>query len=158
MREATSASCFWLSAFVKASAKWARGIVVGSRCGFTNAAACGTATWEWMSMVVLAGLVSRPGLPCLRAAVRSYLFHCAGIDVLSARRVGKFVDGYSRVGKSRQVYAVCASLTVPRARFCPRGCVEQRAPLPTLQAIIRTLPSVAIPWHHRAAPRLRRPG
>jgi len=26
--------------------------------------------------VVLRGLTSRPGLPCLRDAVASYLFHC----------------------------------------------------------------------------------
>src|SRR3954464_1667879 len=38
------------------------------------------ATWEWMSMVVLFGLISRPGLPCLRAAVASYLLHCVAIS------------------------------------------------------------------------------
>jgi hypothetical protein len=34
------------------------------------------ATCEWISTVVLFGLISRPGLPCLRAAVAAYLFHC----------------------------------------------------------------------------------
>src|SRR6476469_6769580 len=46
------------------------------------------ATWEWMSMVVLFGRTSRPGLPCLRAAVASYLLHCVAISasfLLSAR-------------------------------------------------------------------------
>jgi hypothetical protein len=31
-------------------------------------------------MVVLFGLTSRPGLPCLRAAVASYLLHCVAIS------------------------------------------------------------------------------
>src|ERR1700757_2036587 len=59
MRGRTSASCFWASALVSALEK----------------CACGIATCEWMSMVVLFGLTSRPGLPCLRAAVAAYLFH-----------------------------------------------------------------------------------
>src|SRR5262249_37522874 len=80
MRERISSSCFWLSALVSALAKCASGIVAMSRCGFTKAAACGIATCEWMSMVVLFGLISRPGLPCLRAAVRSYLFPCVITD------------------------------------------------------------------------------
>src|SRR5207253_1999817 len=33
-----------------------------------------------MSMVVLFGLTSRPGFPCLRAAVAAYLFHCVAIS------------------------------------------------------------------------------
>src|SRR5690242_11197135 len=49
----------------------------------TNAPTCGTATCEWMSMVVLFGLISRPGLPCLRPAVGSYLFQTLVIDCLS---------------------------------------------------------------------------
>jgi hypothetical protein len=32
-----------------------------------------------MSMVVLDGRTSRPGLACLRAAVGAYLLHCSGI-------------------------------------------------------------------------------
>src|SRR5262249_60633159 len=36
---------------------------------------------EWMSMVVRFGRPSRPGLPCLRAAVAAYLFHCSVIAV-----------------------------------------------------------------------------
>src|SRR5713101_5788539 len=81
MRARMSASCFWLSALVSALAKCASGIVAMSRCGLAKAPACGMATCEWMSMVVLFGLISRPGLPCLRAAVRSYLFHCVVIAV-----------------------------------------------------------------------------
>src|SRR5262245_66294734 len=34
-----------------------------------------------MSMVVLFGRTSRPDLPCLRAAVAAYLFHCSVIAV-----------------------------------------------------------------------------
>src|SRR5713101_400256 len=79
MRERISSSCLPLSAFVPASAKCVSGMVVGSRCGLTNAAAAGIATCEWISMVVLDGRTSRPGLPSLRAAVGPYLFHCAGM-------------------------------------------------------------------------------
>src|SRR5262245_63312864 len=79
MRARMSSSCFWLNALVGASAKCASGTVDRSRCGLTNAAACGIATCEWMSMVVLFGLTSRPGLPCLRAAVAAYLFHWSGM-------------------------------------------------------------------------------
>src|SRR5258708_19102872 len=75
MRGRTSASCFWASALVSALEKCASGIVDMSRCGLTKAVACGIATCEWISMVVLFGLTSRPGLPCLRAAVAAYLFH-----------------------------------------------------------------------------------
>src|SRR5512132_728657 len=38
-----------------------------------------------MSTVVLFGRTSRPRLPCWRAAVAAYLFHCAAIDVSSFR-------------------------------------------------------------------------
>src|SRR5262249_20327536 len=75
------ASCFCASALVSALEKCASGIVDMSRCGLTKAVACGMATWEWMSTVVLFGLTSRPGLPCLRAAVAAYLFHCSVIAV-----------------------------------------------------------------------------
>src|SRR5262252_3972656 len=75
MREPTSASCFWPSALLSGEAKWASGTLDRSRCGLTRAAAGDTATWEWMSMVTLLGRISRPGRPCDRAAVRSYLFH-----------------------------------------------------------------------------------
>src|SRR5262245_44754275 len=85
MRVRMSSSCFWLSARVSALAKCASGIVAMSRCGFTKAPACGIATWEWMSMVVLFGRSSRPGLPCLRAVVRSYLFHCVIVVPLKKR-------------------------------------------------------------------------
>src|SRR5262249_40573118 len=81
MRGRTSASCFWASALVSALEKCASGIVDMSRCGLTKAVACGMATCEWISMVVLLGLISRPGLPCLRAAVAAYLFHCWVIAV-----------------------------------------------------------------------------
>src|SRR5579875_1732481 len=74
MRERISASCLALTALVSSEAKCASGMVAGSRCGLTYSAARGTATWVWMSMVVDAGRVSRPGLPCLRAAVLAYLF------------------------------------------------------------------------------------
>ena len=76
MHSRISSSCFWLSARVSGVACSTSGLVIGSKCGFTNAAAAGTATCEWMSMVMLGGRASRPGLPCRRAAVRSYLFHC----------------------------------------------------------------------------------
>ena len=76
MRERMSSSCFWLSARVSALAKWNSGMRSMSRCGLTKAPACGIATCEWMSTVVLCGLISRPGLPCRRAAVLSYLFQC----------------------------------------------------------------------------------
>src|SRR4029453_1474707 len=88
MRGRTSASCFCASALVSALERCASGIVDISRCGLTKAVACGMATWEWMSMVVLFGRTSRPGLPCLRAAVASYLLHCVAISasfLLSAR-------------------------------------------------------------------------
>src|SRR5229473_3387919 len=81
MRGRTSASCFWASDLVSALEKCASGIVDMSRCGLTKAVACGMATCEWMSMVVLFGRTSRPGLPCLRAAVAAYLFHCWVIAV-----------------------------------------------------------------------------
>src|SRR5260370_39822715 len=81
MRGRTSASCFWASALVSALEKCASGIVDMSRCGLTKAVACGIATGEWISMVVLFGLTSRPGLPCLRAAVAADLFHCWDIAV-----------------------------------------------------------------------------
>ena len=42
-----------------------------------DAAARGTAMWVWASMVVDCGRCSRPGLPCLRAAVFAYLFQIA---------------------------------------------------------------------------------
>ncbi len=74
MRARMSSSCFWFTARVASSAKWNSGMRSMSRCGLTKAPACGIATWEWMSIVVLLGLISRPGLPCLRAAVASYLF------------------------------------------------------------------------------------
>ena len=52
--------------------KCASGTLAGSRWGFTSAAAAGTPTWEWMSIVVLFGRSSCPGLPCSRAAVGPY--------------------------------------------------------------------------------------
>src|SRR6266511_362369 len=79
MRERMSSSCFWLSALVSALAKCASAIIDISRCGLAKAPACGIATCEWMSMVVLFGLMSRPGLPGLRAGVASYLFHMSAI-------------------------------------------------------------------------------
>src|SRR5438093_3873828 len=83
MRERMSSSCFCPSALLSAVAKWEAATVDGSRCGLTKAAACGIATCEWMSIVVLFGLTSRPGLPCLRAAVAAYLFQC-GVMAISA--------------------------------------------------------------------------
>src|SRR6266849_3242258 len=95
MRARTSSSCFWLSALVSALAKWASAIVDMSRCGLTKAPARGIATCEWMSMVVLFGLTSRPGLLCLRAAVGPYLFHCSGmrsVPCLSGRPISKHAE------------------------------------------------------------------
>ena len=43
-------------------------------------AARGTAMWVWASMVVDFGRCSRPGLPCLRAAVFAYLFQTFAIS------------------------------------------------------------------------------
>src|SRR5262249_55638132 len=94
MRARTSSSCLWLSALVSALAKCASGIVDTARCGLTNAAACGIATCEWMSTVMLFGRTWRPGLPCLRAAVAAYLFHCAIICLL-------FVDFVARTPAAR---------------------------------------------------------
>src|SRR5437016_4241221 len=74
MRARMSCSCFWLSARVSSFAKCASGTVAISRCGLTNAAACGIATCACISIVVALGLTSRPGRPCLRAAVGAYLF------------------------------------------------------------------------------------
>src|SRR6266481_2657451 len=102
MRARTSSSCFWLSALVCASAKCASGTVEISRCGFTNAAAWGIATCEWISTVVLFGLTSRPGLPCLRAAVRPYLFHWVIVHPLMVIFVdGVFSPPLPRKGESR---------------------------------------------------------
>src|SRR5262249_50998377 len=95
MRVRTSSSCFWLSALVSALAKRASAMVEGSRCGLTKAPARGIATCEWMSTVVLFGLTSRPGLPCLRAAVAPYLFHCSGmrsVPCSSGRPVSKHAE------------------------------------------------------------------
>src|SRR6516162_4390522 len=61
-------------------------------------------------MVVLFGRSSRPGLPCLRAAVGAYLFHCSGIfapfvgwakaRVQRSFRVGKIVRAPCPRGRS----------------------------------------------------------
>src|SRR5215216_4443317 len=77
MRVRMSSSCFCPTAWLSGEAKWVNGMVDISRCGLTKAAACGTATCEWMSMVTLFGLTSRPGRPRGRATVCSYLFHTA---------------------------------------------------------------------------------
>src|SRR5438874_8009229 len=75
MRERMSSSCVRFSVLLSSLAKWKAATVDGSKCGLTKAAARAIATCEWMSIVVLFGLTSRPGLPCLRAAVAAYLFH-----------------------------------------------------------------------------------
>src|SRR6185295_12956135 len=85
MRERRSASWRTPSVLVSGVAKWASGMVARSRCGFTNSAAAGTATWEWMSMVMLFGRVSRPGRPCARAAVGPYLFQGSNSVLLPIR-------------------------------------------------------------------------
>src|SRR3974377_1885740 len=77
MRERISASCLALISWVAAEAKCARGIVYTSRWGLMYSAARGTAIWVCASMVMLFGRASRPGLPCLRAAVSAYLFQVA---------------------------------------------------------------------------------
>src|SRR6478672_891101 len=74
MRVRRSASCLALSALTFGVAKWPSGTVEASRCGCAICAAAGTPTCEWMSMVVDFGRTSRPGLPCLRAAVGPYRF------------------------------------------------------------------------------------
>src|SRR3954469_10732287 len=72
MRVRRSASCSALSALTLSVAKCASGTFDKSRCGCAIAAAAGTPTCEWISMVVDFGRPSRPGLPCLRAAVGAY--------------------------------------------------------------------------------------
>src|SRR4029077_7036209 len=72
MRVRRSASCLALSALTLSVAKCASGTLDRSRCGCAIFAAAGTPTCEWMSMVVDFGRTSRPGLPCLRAAVGPY--------------------------------------------------------------------------------------
>ena len=67
--------------------KWSSGTVDGSRCGAAISAARGTATWACMSTVMLFGRVSRPGLPRLRAAVGSYLFHMSAIAAFDSSAV-----------------------------------------------------------------------
>src|SRR4249919_641150 len=65
-----------------------------------------------MSMVVLFGLTSRPGLPCLRAAVASYLFHCVAISasfLLSPR-------GWSLCLNGRALTRALHTVTVPGLR------------------------------------------
>src|SRR6185312_7948839 len=74
MRERMSASCLALIALVSSLAKCASGMVERSRCGLMNSAARGTETWVCASMVTFFGRCSRPGRPCLRAAVSAYLF------------------------------------------------------------------------------------
>ena len=69
MRVRRSASCLALSAFTLSVAKCASGTSRRFTCGFAIAPAAGTATCEWMSMVADFGRASRPGFPCLRAAV-----------------------------------------------------------------------------------------
>ena len=69
MRVRRSASCLALSALTLSVAKCASGTRLRSTCGPAIAAAAGTATCEWMSMVVDFGRISRPGFSCLRAAV-----------------------------------------------------------------------------------------
>ena len=67
--ERRSASCWALTTFVSGVEKNVSGMVETSRKGSTMAAAAGTDTCEWMSIVVVRGLVSRPGRLCFRAAV-----------------------------------------------------------------------------------------
>src|SRR6185312_5717583 len=81
MRERMSPSCLALTALVSGDEKCASGMVEGSRCGFMNSVARGTAIWACMSMVVDFGRISRPGRPCLRAAVSAYLFQTFDISL-----------------------------------------------------------------------------
>src|SRR5882757_5833758 len=93
-----SASCLAFSALVSALAKCASGMVLKSICGRANWWARGTDTWEWVSTVMLLGRVSRPGLPRLRAAVGSYLFHKSAIGTCPLDRYVRvpFVPGLAR--------------------------------------------------------------
>src|SRR5262245_32721272 len=74
MRVRMSAACFAISAWVSGVESATSGSVDCLRCGVTISATRGTATWACISRVRLFGLTSRPGLPCLRAAVLAYLF------------------------------------------------------------------------------------
>src|SRR5215470_3255903 len=99
-----------------------------------------------MSMVVLDGLRSRPGLPCLRAAVDAYLFHC------SVRRLFPF-------------HAVQVGWVEPlrdptrrRHGVAMLGLVNTRPNLQTHAATLKTLQDAARPAHRRASPDAPRRG
>src|SRR4029078_6377120 len=83
MRVRMSAACFAINAWVSGVESATSGSVDCLRCGVTISATRGTATWECISSVRLFGLNSRPGLPCLRAAVLAYLFQTSAIAILS---------------------------------------------------------------------------
>ena len=71
MRVRRSASCLALSAFTLSVAKCASGTSRRSRCGFAIAPAAGTATCEWMSMVVDFGRALASGLSLLARGGRA---------------------------------------------------------------------------------------
>src|SRR5690606_22689731 len=61
----------------------------GGRCGCAYCVAAGTKMCECTSIVVDCGRASRPGLPCLRAAVLAYLFQLLAIgECPSCRAAG----------------------------------------------------------------------
>src|SRR5262245_19887607 len=96
MRVRMSVACFAISAWVSGVESATSGSVDCLRCGVTISATRGTATWACMSRVRLFGLTSRPGLPCLRAAVLAYLFQTFVIAIPSlviARDRGRSSNG-----------------------------------------------------------------
>src|SRR5450759_1452027 len=82
MRSRMSAACFAIRACVSGVDSETSGSVDCLRCGVTISATRGTATCACISTVRLFGRASRPGLPCLRAAVFAYLFQISIAKVL----------------------------------------------------------------------------
>src|SRR5262245_59378407 len=72
------------------------------------------ATWEWMSTVVLLGLRSRPALPCVRAAVRSYLFQWVIVVLLQA-------VGWAKARSRARPFHTKVAAPCPRLRPCRCG-------------------------------------
>ncbi len=83
MRVRMSAACLAIRACVSGVESATSGSVDCLRCGATISATRGTATWQCISTVRLFGLTSRPGLPCLRAAVFAYLFQTFAMSLAS---------------------------------------------------------------------------
>src|SRR5262249_42542693 len=105
-----------------------------------------------MSMVVLDGLRSRPGLPCLRAAVDAYLFHCSVMRLFPfhAVQVG-WVEPLRDPTRRRHGVAMLGLVNTR-----PNLQVSRRKTWITATSaamtIIRTPQDAARPAHRRAAP------